>query len=116
MNLLKETELFLHNNELLVDDITFIGSSDGRFSCSWKEFEILANKEYDSGFGGQNVATDLVILMNSGKIIKRKEYDGSEWWELICQPPRYNCPKGITNLFCLDPWENLATIHGDGDL
>lgn len=64
-----------------VEDVVFVGSVDGRYECSWEEFAKLADVEYDSGYGGANVAGDLVIRFRDGRKMWRGEYDGSEWWE-----------------------------------
>ena len=63
-------------------DIKFIGSRDGKYGCSWREFKELAQVEYGNGYGTQqHIATDLVIVFEDGQIMTRGECDGSEWWE-----------------------------------
>jgi hypothetical protein len=39
--------------------------------------------DYDNGYGGAEIDGD-IVLCDTGKrwVIKRNEYDGSEWWEL----------------------------------
>jgi hypothetical protein len=51
-------------------------------SCSIpiEDFLRLADVEYDSGFGAQEVAKDLIVLWNNWWL-ERHEYDGSEWRE-----------------------------------
>ena len=77
-NLLEETLEELKNNSLTEDDVIWAGSVDHRIS--WSRFKVLANKDYDSGYGGQEVCKDLLVV---GKEwwLERHEYDGSEWWE-----------------------------------
>ena len=79
-NLLQETILTLKDNNKTTTNILWVGSVDfGYFS--WQEFaEIAKNTNYDSGYGGQEVASDLLIV---GKDfwLERYEYDGSECWE-----------------------------------
>lgn len=49
-------------------------------AISIDRFIKLANVLYDDGYGGQEVAADLVLIMNDGGWYERAEYDGSEWW------------------------------------
>ncbi|MCK9519667.1 MAG: hypothetical protein M0R74_11690 [Dehalococcoidia bacterium] len=81
MNLLTETIEAIKENGLKISDIIFIGSSDGKYSCSWKKFRELADREYDNGYGGNEVASDLIIVFSDRTRMCRGEYDGSEWWE-----------------------------------
>ena len=79
-NLLEETLKILEDNNLLREDIEWIGSGDCYFTLD--EFIKVANKaDYDSGYGGNEVAGDLLVV---GKDwwLERGEYDGSEWWSL----------------------------------
>ena len=82
------------------EDIVFIGSADNEYSMSgWREFEALADVEYDDGYGAPEVATDLEIRFQDGTHFVRAEYDGSEWWEAVI--PRVNpesSTKPITRL------------------
>ena len=81
MNLWKETLEVLKNRGKSWKDVERVGSPDGYIR---KElFEKLAKRtEYDDGFGGQEVATDLTI-QGKGFIMIREEYDGSEWWKFL---------------------------------
>lgn len=79
MNLLKETKEALRNKGYKwPDDILSIQGSDRGISVGL--FEKLANVNYDNGYGLQEVAEDLVILMKDGTWFDRGEYDGAEWW------------------------------------
>ena len=80
MNLYKETKELIDALHQNVDDIIFIGSEDSGHSCTWDEFTTLADFEYDSGYGSQKVAKDLVIVFRDMTMLYREEYDGSEWW------------------------------------
>ena len=112
MNLLTETKSAIKNSGHDVTDIAFIGSSDGEYRCTWGEFCALADREYDSGFGGQEVASDLIIVFSDGQQMWRGEYDGSEWWEF---PKPFSMPassKPIKNLFCGIGWDDLSALNG----
>jgi len=84
-NLLKETEDFIELSGHTVADIVFIGSEDSGHQCTWSEFKVIADIEYDPGFGAQEVAMDLIIVFSNGRKMSRDEYDGSEGW--VCEKP-----------------------------
>ncbi len=107
-NLLEETINDIRNAELSIDNIIFIGSSDGEYECTWQEFKLLADAEYDSGYGGQEVMQDIIIIFADGSKMLRGEYDGSEWWD-IHKPlvKRVDCKK-LTSLFPAYSWETIA--------
>jgi hypothetical protein len=80
MNLLKETRQDIELSGHTPEDIIFIGSEQTGHRCTWAEFEVLADVEYDAGFGAQEVASDLIIVFSDGARMWRHEYDGSEEW------------------------------------
>lgn len=83
MNLLEETIRAIEEFRLKTENIIFIGSEESGHSCTWDEFQVISNKVYDSGYGGQQVAEDLIIVFKDKTRMIRGEYDGSEWWEII---------------------------------
>ncbi len=90
MNLLKETLQMLSDIKKRESDIEFIGSGDGQYSCDFEDFCKLANVEYDEGYGGNEVASDLVIVFTDNSWLSRGEYDGSEWWDYnVCPVKQY---------------------------
>ena len=78
MNFKNETLRVLKENNKTIDDIVWIGCERGYIPID--EFFRNADFEYDSGYGAQEVASDIMIV---GKtfVMTRGEYDGSEWWE-----------------------------------
>ncbi len=99
MNLLKETiDVILvcgHSPEQII----FIGSECSGHSCTWNEFKLLADHDYDNGFGITEVATDLVIVFSDRSKMFREEYNGSEFWKYS---PLFRMPidqKRISSLF-----------------
>ena len=80
-NLLKETKEVILNSGHFVPDIIFIGSEKSGHQCTWEEFEVLADVDYDAGYGAIRVASDLIVVFSDGHKMWRGEYDGSEWWE-----------------------------------
>ena len=81
MNLLKETIEDIASAGKTPEQIVFIGSEQSGHQCTWQEFQTLANIDYDSSFGAQEVASDLIIVFNDGSKMWRHEYDGSENWD-----------------------------------
>ncbi|MBH9580070.1 hypothetical protein [Staphylococcus felis] len=84
-NLLKETIDILNRYGKTLDDIVWIGGKD--FTIPLAQFVELADKKYDSGYGGEEVAIDLKVVGNNWWL-ERAEYDGSEWWEFKTPPSR----------------------------
>ena len=109
MNLLKETIEFIDRIGYDVTDIVHIGNEE--YGCTFKEFEALANIEYNDGFGGQEIASDLKIVFKDGNYMFRSEYDGSEWWDFKRPFIIPDSPKKITRLKDDGIWETLAELH-----
>jgi len=114
-NLLKETLKNIETSNHNISDIIFIGSEKSGYSCSWEEFEKLANKEYDSGYGAAEVAQDLIIVFSDGYKLYRGEYDGSEWWNHSRPFVMPEIKKSITYLFAFESdnagWIDLDEIN-----
>lgn len=81
MNFLKETIEDIAESGHQPTDIVFIGSALSGHCCTWAEFCVLADFEYDNGHGAQEVAEDLIVVFSDGNTMWRVEYDGSEDWE-----------------------------------
>lgn len=92
MSFLKETICAIKESDHKTSDVSFIGSLDGKYRISFKQFKKIANFDYDSGFGSPKIAIDLIICFKDNTYIKRGEYDGSEWWE-------YNEPLKLSKIF-----------------
>jgi hypothetical protein len=93
MNLLQETLRLVSPN-----DVLWVGSSDGEYGMSWEDFAKVASVEYDEGYGGQEVANDLVVVLKGGSWLERREYDGSEGWQLCTKPKARPNAKPFTKL------------------
>ena len=87
INLLSETKEAIRESKHTIDDILWIGSADGNLAISWDDFEKIADIDYDSGYGAQKIATDLVIVLKDKTWLERGEYDGSEWWDYRGEAP-----------------------------
>lgn len=98
-NLLKETFECLEKNGKSMLDIEWIGGDT--FTISKEDFMRLANVTYDNGYGGQEVPYDLV-LVGKDFWLERKEYDGSEWWEMKMKPIKPSEEKPIVTLIRKD--------------
>ena len=103
MNFLQETKKAILDSGHKLEEVMFIGSSNGEYRMSWDKFVTKANFEYDNGFGSSKIAVDLIIYFNDKTYIQRGEYDGSEWWE-------YNVPK-IFN--ANDEFKDFNILGGD---
>ncbi|MDN5650988.1 MAG: hypothetical protein L0G51_00010 [Lactococcus lactis] len=80
-NLYDETIEILELHDKTIADIEYIGSSRTKININ-KALELMKVTNYDSGYGGQEIACNLMIKGNDF-IMKRGEYDGSEWWDYI---------------------------------
>ena len=80
-NLLMQTVRETESEGYRPDDIIFIGTMEG-LECTWEQFTLTANKDYDDGYGWAEVNRNLIIAFKDGAIMKRGEYDGAEWWDM----------------------------------
>jgi len=96
-NLLTETIRALDWHEKKPEDVWWVGSGDGKLAVSWKAFTEMANIEYDSGYGSQKIASDLVVVGDSWWL-SRHEYDGSESWSYHTIPVLLESAKGFTRV------------------
>lgn len=80
MNSLTETIKDIQRFGYSVDDVVVIKLYNGKKCATWNEFTTIANFDYDDGYGTQRINSNLVIVLNDGSYLERREYDGSEWW------------------------------------
>jgi hypothetical protein len=109
-NLLEETLDAIRHSGHTPDDIIFIGSVDTGHSCTWEEYQRLADVEYDSGFGAAEVASDLQVVFRDGVYLYRSEYDGSEnWaWAPTFQQPERTLPiERLVGRY----WPSMTELH-----
>ena len=109
-NLWDETISELEYNGKTYDDVVAVCCHDFRISKSNFE-EVAKRTDYDSGFGGQKVATDLMIV-GIDFWLERHEYDGSEWWEYKSMPTIPQEVKIVNNLVG-GGWDTLGEILED---
>ena len=118
-NLLNETYEMMELYDKHPNDITFIGSNrvtkDGlRYYTSWAKFIVMADREYDAGYGGSFVALDLIIEFNDGSKLYRHEYDGAENW---CYSSPCITPATETLIEMQSPfafYDNIKEAHKEG--
>ena len=113
MNLWEETIEKLQRNGYTFDDVIAIYGED--FQITKENFEEVAKEtDYYDGFGAQKVAADLTIL-GTNFIMKREEYDGSEWWNLIYIPDISSLNKKVKKVSMLATprigWETLNVMN-----
>lgn len=114
MNLLKETKDLLEKFNKTLDDIKWIGGNN--FQISKEQFVKLADIEYDSGYGHQVVACDL-ILVGADFWLERREYDGSEWWEyeeMPQKPPEVRKIHTLCGSVAGTWWSTLEELNKNG--
>lgn len=83
MNLLKETLEIIKGKGHEENEILWVGNKN--FKTTWENFKEIANINYDDGYGGAEVAQDILIVGDKFWL-ERHEYDGSEWWEYKQKP------------------------------
>lgn len=98
-------------------EVDWVGSADGEYAMSWDEFvEKFKGLNYDSGYGAQHIATDLVVVFTDGSWLERHEYDGSEWWEIKRRPARFENAKSFK---CVGgngySWDPLHEMNDSGE-
>jgi hypothetical protein len=111
MNLYDETVEILKLHDKTIADIEYIGSTRTKINTN-KALELMKKTNYDSGFGGQEIACNLMI---KGKdfIMKRAEYDGSEWWNYMQTDPTLPKVERDVKSFKTDmSWDSLEEING----
>ena len=111
-NLLNETIEDLAKHNKTFDDVIGICGDD--FQISIEDFKNLANKEYNDGYGGQEVASDLKIV-GEDFWLERHEYDGSEWWEYKSIPNLNVLPMQTVKRVIGGCWDSLAKIQNDAE-
>lgn len=103
-----------HNKTLA--DVLWAGSEDFGFMFP-DDFRLAAsNFNFDSGFGGQECPSDLVVVGDDWWL-ERREYDGSEWWEfkqLPVRPERLLDHKTIRFRYESDTWFTLQEANQVG--
>jgi len=108
-NLKAETIEVLWEHGLTTDDVLWAGTTE--FYIDLELFWTLADREYDEGYGWQEVATDLIVV-GAGWWLERHEYDGSEWWEFKSMPTKPPIRKSVQRVMrgaC--GWETLANMN-----
>lgn len=85
MNLLGETILALEDCGKTSEDVSWVGLNDKYFW--WNEFAKVADFDYDSGHGIEEINMDLFIVGDNWWL-ERYEHAGLENWEFKTLPKR----------------------------
>ena len=118
MTLYEETLRAINRNNKDIDDIIFIGSEiTGHYLVGiWDTFSKISKFEYDSGFGSQKIASDLIIVFNDLSRLVRDDYDGAESWEFI---RAFKMPKTLIPVDKLTTegamWDTLESINEEDE-
>lgn len=97
-------------------DVRWVGSRDGKLALSWQAFELIAKGvEYDSGFGSQKIASDLVVV-GADWWLDRHEYDGAECWQFHVKPLKGELARPFHKVKVNGGgWESLREINRSED-
>ena len=110
-NLYDETVTILESHDKTIADIEYIGSSETKINTN-KALELMKKTNYDSGYGGQEIAENLMIKGN-GFIMTRGEYDGSEWWDYMQTAPSLpQVERDVKSFKANRGWDSLEGING----
>jgi hypothetical protein len=86
INLYDEIGFALNNVGKIITDILWVGTKEETMDL--KGFlQVSKEIDYDNGFGGAKIATDLIIV-GVDWWLSREEYDGSEWWGYHAYPQK----------------------------
>lgn len=110
-NFFDETIEVLESHGKTIDDIEYIGSLETKINTH-KALELMKKTNYHSGYGGQEIAENLIVKGN-GFIMTRGEYDGSEWWDYMQTDP--SLPQVDTDVKSFKTnigWDSLEEING----
>lgn len=110
-NLLAETIEAIKESGHTPRDIKFIGSEKTGHSCTWDQFVVLADKDYELRTGGQSVAHDLIIVFADGSKVWREYLEGEQW--VYSKPVRLVATrKEIKQLFTVRAdYQSLSEIN-----
>lgn len=96
-NLWEETISVLKRHSISWDEVDTV-ILEGDCVITKENFEEVARKtNYDSGYGCSEILSNLMIV-GWNWWLERREYDGSEWWELETKPIIPNNTRKITSL------------------
>ena len=101
-NLKSETIKILNSFNKNPEDIKWIGCK--YFKIPINQFWKMADRYYDSGYGTQEVAEDLLIV-GEDWWLERNEYDGSEWWEYKNYPKEPTKIQSVPTLFPINDFD-----------
>jgi|ERR1035437_2996114 hypothetical protein len=113
-NLKLETLEVLKRHGKTIADIKWIGHANGIIKIDTNYFfNVAADKEYDSGFGSNEVNTNLVVV-GDGWWLERWEYDGSEGWHFKEPPmlkPDHRFGKTVFVEEFNDIWSEMSNLE-----
>lgn len=94
--LLSETLERLLENKKSASEVKWVGTPTKWFS--WEHFTKIADREYDSSYGTNEVYRELLVVGDDWWL-ERGEYDGSEWWDFKTLPVKPATNYEPKNLF-----------------
>lgn len=112
VNLYTETMQALESYGHTLDDVSWVGSWDGKYRIPVEEMETVFDVDYDNGYGGQEIATDLVIV-GEDWWMTRGEYDGSEWWSYHVKPVASEHARPFSTVCNGDTWSSIEEMNDE---
>ena len=112
-NLKQETLNVLKSYGKTIQDVRWIGHYDGNVKIHPDYFFEIADREYDNGFGSQEVNSALVVVGDDWWL-DRSEYDGSESWEFNTKPMLSPDSRFGKNVFVKDyddDWSIMSNLE-----
>lgn len=105
VNLLTETVEKIRANGKTEADIQWISiyiTENHQVFTTWEQFKsVIKNINYDNGYGEHEVDLSLTVSGN-GWWLKRRQYDGKEWWEYCTVPQQPKIFKALTTKDIID--------------
>lgn len=101
-NLLQETLKAIKDGSQTPQDVVYVGNRDGTTHCTWREFCVHADHEYDEFTNVRKVSPDLIISFKDGSWLERFEEWSFEGWEFknsIPDRPATADPSNIKSIF-----------------
>lgn len=113
-DLLEETLEALRFYSKEASDVLWVGSDDGKFAISWKEFESSPNLNYDSMYF-EFPCCDLVIVGKNWWLKRHVEINstGGVWsaWRYVTKPKKSRYPQKISNFISDDYRDKVKSAN-----
>lgn len=90
VNLLEQTDISLKSLNCSWDDVSFVGTRDGKLVIPLSHARGILDVDYNDDYGDVNILKELIVVTPAG-ILTRWESEGSEGWRVIHNSPVDGC-------------------------